>query len=111
MHSLQPGDLADACGLGLGHFRRLFKTTFGCSPRAWLAEQRIRHAADLLRESDISVDDLAQACGYESTPAFTRCFKRIMGQAPGQWRLWSQNVVTDREPCAARRRGRGRAGA
>ena len=81
-HDVKPEDLARDCGLALSHFRRLFKQTFHCSPRAWLARERIRHAASLIRDAGLSVEAAAKACGYQSMPSFTRCFKQVMGVTP-----------------------------
>lgn len=84
-HDVQPEDLAHACDLRLSYFRRCFKQSFGCSPRTWLARERIRHAASLIRDAGLGVEAAAQACGYASTPAFSRCFKKVMGISPKHW--------------------------
>ncbi len=83
---LEPADLAAACDLALAHFRRRFRATYGCSPRTWLARERIQAAAELLRFSPMTIADAAAASGYASVPAFCRCFKQVMGMAPGRWR-------------------------
>ena len=84
-HDVQPEDLAHACGLQLSYFRRCFKQTFQCNPRSWLARERIRHAASLIRDAGLGVEETAIACGYASTPAFSRCFKKVMGVSPKHW--------------------------
>ena len=85
LHNVQAEDLARICGLQLSYFRRLFKRSFHCNPRSWLARERIKHAASLIRDAGLSVEEAAQACGYASTPTFSRCFKRVMGVNPSSW--------------------------
>ncbi len=47
---LAPDDLARAVGLSGDYFARLFRASFGVSPRQWLADERIRAAARLLHD-------------------------------------------------------------
>ena len=83
-YALTPEDLAHACGLRPTYFRRRFKVSFGMSPRRWLAHERMRHAATLLRETDLKVEAVAEACGFSSLPTFSRRFKAEMGISPRQ---------------------------
>jgi len=43
-------------------------------------------AAELLASSDLSVSQIANRVGYDSQEAFSRAFKRRMGDAPSTWR-------------------------
>ena len=85
-HDVKPEDLARVCKLALSHFRRRFKQSFLCSPRTWIARERIRHAATLMRDAGLTVEAAAQACGYQSMPSFSRCFKQVMGKSPSAYR-------------------------
>jgi AraC-like DNA-binding protein len=43
-------------------------------------------AGHLLRRDGLSLGEVAAKVGYESEAAFSKAFKREMGQAPGAWR-------------------------
>lgn len=83
---LRPADLAQATGLSEDYFTRLFKRSFGLSPRAWLLRQRIRVAAMRLADSTSTVKNVAQQFGYEDLYLFSRQFKQVMGQSPRAYR-------------------------
>jgi AraC-like DNA-binding protein len=51
----------------------------------YLALWRMQFASRLLREGE-SVSSVATAVGYESEAAFSRAFKKLVGQAPATWR-------------------------
>jgi AraC family transcriptional regulator, alkane utilization regulator len=64
----------------------------GVSPKRYLTEWRLQLAADLLRESPLSLADLAGRVGYESEAAFSRAFKRHLGAPPAAWRDTARRV-------------------
>lgn len=81
-----PGDLAKECGLSAGYFSRVFRASFGMSPRRWLVEQRIRLAARLIVESNMNVTQVADHLGYRDVYLFSRQFKQVTGQSPSRYR-------------------------
>jgi AraC-like DNA-binding protein len=80
------GDLADACELSRSHFTRAFKVTTGSTPFQWLLAQRIQRAKDLLLNSRLPIDQVAEQCGFADQSHFTRSFLKIVNATPGQWR-------------------------
>ena len=52
----------------------------------YLSRQRLRFAAERLREGRESVAGVAMEVGYESEAAFSRAFKREFGRSPAAWR-------------------------
>ena len=44
-------------------------------------------AKDLLRSADLGLAAVARRVGYDSEEAFSRAFKRELGQAPSVWRV------------------------
>ncbi len=83
---LSPADLAEAVGLSADYFARLFRKSFDLSPRAWLVDQRVRHAAAALVNSGRSVSQIAVDYGYQDVFLFSRQFKRIMHMSPLRYR-------------------------
>ncbi len=80
------GEVAQACDLSPGHFGELFRRTTGKSPFHWLRDQRLAMSLRLMRGSDMSLSELALACGFASQSHFTRLFSAAHGVSPGQWR-------------------------
>jgi len=79
-------ELARELGLSPGHFRVLFRATYGCAPRTHLMRERMRRAAVLLLESTQSISAIARALGYEDIFVFSRLFKKVWGQSPRAYR-------------------------
>lgn len=80
------GELATACGLSRSHFARAFKIATGATPLEWLAQQRISLAQEYLRHTALSVENIADRCGFADQSHFTRAFYRHVGETPGRWR-------------------------
>ena len=78
--------LADAASLSRATFARRFTRLVGEPPLAYLMRWRMNLAAKALRETGRSLDEIARAVGYESGPAFSKAFRRLYGEAPGQYR-------------------------
>ena len=83
---LIPRDLAAELDLSPDYFARLFHKSFGLSPRAWLVDQRIRHAAAALVNSTRSVSQIAADFGYDDVFLFSRQFKQVLGAGPRAYR-------------------------
>lgn len=65
---------------------RRFTERVGRPPMQYLAQWRMRVAADLLRQSGEKVATIAGKVGYSSEAAFSRVFKKTTGYSPGAWR-------------------------
>ncbi|MFA7342661.1 MAG: AraC family transcriptional regulator [Terrimicrobiaceae bacterium] len=81
-----PRDLARVAGLSPDYFARHFRQTYGVSPRRWILQERLRHAAVLLDESTIRVGEVAERLGYANYHLFSRQFKAFHGLSPRAWR-------------------------
>jgi AraC family transcriptional regulator len=57
-------DLAAAACLSEFHFARMFKASFGMSPHAWVMQRRLVRARALLAQGALSLEEVAQRCGY-----------------------------------------------
>jgi len=78
--------LARAVGLSRSAFAARFTDLVGEPPLEYVSRWRMTKAAELLRESDLSVLDVAERSGYSSEAAFNRAFKRHGGTAPARYR-------------------------
>jgi transcriptional regulator GlxA family with amidase domain len=78
--------LAEVSGVSEAHFARSFKRAFGLPPHRYLLTRRIEQATTLLRDTELSITDIAFATGWESLGTFGRIFRDITGQNPGAMR-------------------------
>jgi AraC family transcriptional regulator len=78
--------LADQAGLSKFHFQRLFKAATGVSPSRYHINLRMEEARRLLRETRMSVIDVALEVGYTDPSHFARLFRRETGLSPSEYR-------------------------
>ncbi|OZB95487.1 AraC family transcriptional regulator [Paenibacillus sp. XY044] len=86
MESVPIHRLAELCCLSVTHFRRVFHKSMGMAPLDYINNVRIQVAAALLCHSDSSILTISEEVGYATLSSFNRHFKRVMGDAPTQWR-------------------------
>jgi AraC family transcriptional regulator len=84
---LSLANIASECGLSAAHFTRAFKISTGMPPHRWLMGQRIQQSKRLLRESTLSLTEIALECGFSDQSHFTRAFSAAVGVTPGRWQL------------------------
>ena len=82
--------LAKVSGVSEAHFARSFKDAFGVPPHRYLLTRRIERACALLRDTELSITDIAFQTGWKSLGTFGRTFRDVTGETPGvvraQWR-------------------------
>lgn len=78
--------LATRVGMSRSAFAARFKALVGEAPLEYLTRCRMQKAAELLRESDMKLFEIATRIGYASEGAFNKAFKRHMGTTPGRFR-------------------------
>lgn len=80
------GELADQACLSEFHLARMFRTSFGLPPAAWIAAQRLDRARELLRATDLPLADVAARCGYANPSHFSHRFRESVGVTPNVYR-------------------------
>lgn len=78
--------LAAKAGLSKFHFLRLFKNATGDSPSQYHINLRLDLAKKLLRETSMSILEVALEVGYTNPSHFARLFRREAGVAPSEYR-------------------------
>ena len=68
-------EIAAFCGLNRSYFGKVFRETMGESPQAFLLHYRMARAAQLLKETRLSVGEIAQQVSYDNQLHFSRAFK------------------------------------
>ncbi len=78
--------LARSVGMGRSNFAAHFTQQVGRAPMELVAEQRMEHAASLLRQGKLKIAEISEMAGYGSEAAFSRRFTRHFGISPSQMR-------------------------
>lgn len=81
-HGWTVASLAEAVGVSRAALARRFTDLVGEPPMAFLTEWRLALAADLLQESDSTIESIAGKVGYGSAFALSAAFKRHFGVSP-----------------------------
>ena len=90
---IQATHIAERCDVSVRKLERLFQKHLGTSPMQYYTNLRLEHAHDLVMHTDMSLLDIAIACGFGSSGALTKKFKRNFVLTPSQMR--------DRDPVGA----------
>jgi len=85
--------LARVSGVSEAHFARSFKQAFGVPPHRYLLTRRIERAMALLRDTELSVTEIAFDTGWSSLGTFGRIFREIAGESPGAIRALARASV------------------
>lgn len=88
-----PAWLAKIAKMPSHRFARTMKLIFGLTPTQYIAKSRLGKASSLLMQSNKSIAEIAQVCGYFDHSAFSRAFKKATGYSPidfrKQWHSFS----------------------
>ncbi len=68
------------------YLSKKFKNTIGIGISEYVTYARITKAEELLCETDLSITEVAQQCGYNDSNYFSTVFKRVKGLSPQQYR-------------------------
>ncbi len=85
-HRLTVAEMAATVGLSESWFATVFKQTTGQTPLQWQMGARIGQAQRLLRDTDLTVADVAAQIGFSDQAHLTRVFRQVAGETPAAWR-------------------------
>ena len=92
MNDISVENIAESSGLNRSYFGKIFKDSVGKSPQEFLIHYRMIKAAELLKLTHYSVNEIGCAVGYPNQLHFSRAFKNIYGVSPRKWRNANQEV-------------------
>jgi AraC family transcriptional regulator, alkane utilization regulator len=78
--------LAQQVNMSRSGFAARFKELMAEAPLHYLTRWRMCRAVELLQSSNYTITEVAKQVGYDSDTAFSKAFKRQMGQSPSQYR-------------------------
>jgi len=74
--------IAKSTGLSRRQIERLFKRDLNCVPKHYYLEMRLRRARELLLQTAMPIMDITTACGFQSPPHFSKCYRMQFGYPP-----------------------------
>lgn len=79
-------DIADKIGINRSYLTSIFKREMKMSPQAFLIQVRLERAAQLLRETDMLIGNVAFAVGYSDALSFSKAFKQKYQVSPSEYK-------------------------
>jgi len=79
---ISPSILAAEVGMSTRQLERLFRRYLNRSPKRYYMELRLQKARNLLMQTDMSVINVALACGFSSPSHFSKCYRSHYGTTP-----------------------------
>lgn len=79
-------ELALHCCISESRLYHIFREQLGTTPIRYRNELRVENAAELLRATDLSIDEIAERCGFHSTTYFRETFRHSTGLPPSEYR-------------------------
>ena len=79
-------ELAQSCHCSRSSFEKKFRRVFGTPPGQYLLNLRLSAAESMLRETDDSCAQIAEACGFANQFIFSRLFSKRYGISPRDYR-------------------------
>ncbi len=86
-------EMAADARLSSSQFTRRFKGVTGLSPNRFIVEERLARAESYLRETEMSVQEIAARLGYRDGYFFSRQFRKFRGVAPSRIRRRALGVA------------------
>jgi transcriptional regulator GlxA family with amidase domain len=75
-------EIASLVGVSRRQIERLFKRYVGQVPTNYYMDIRLRRARGLLLQTPMSIMEIAVACGFQSPPHFSKCYRNMFGHTP-----------------------------
>lgn len=85
-HDLPVTDIAAVSGVSQQYLGRLFRRELGTTIEKYIQDRRIWEAKTLLRETDKSVYEISELCGFSSSGYFSTVFRKITALSPREYR-------------------------
>ncbi|HEY4112131.1 AraC family transcriptional regulator [Puia sp.] len=79
-------DIGGVAAMNSQHFLRMFKQVYNITPHQYLIDLKLRKARALLEGTDLTINDICQAIGFESVFSFSVLFKGRFGVPPSVFR-------------------------
>jgi transcriptional regulator GlxA family with amidase domain len=93
---ISPSNLAKSVNMSTRQLERLFRRYLNRSPKRYYMELRLEKARNLLLQTDMSVINVALACGFTSPSHFSKCYRSHFNRTPYRERGSPTNTGAER---------------
>ena len=83
---LRMEEVAEASGLSLSYFRKLFVKVYKISPRSYISKLRLHKADELLQYTTMNISEISDALKFENQYYFSNFYKKHKGISPQKYR-------------------------
>lgn len=90
--NLSVAEISKMCNVTQNYFCRLFKEYSGLTPQEYLLKAKIAKAKIALKETNLSVFEIAEQCGFQDGSYFCRIFKKKTGVPPLKYRKSREDI-------------------
>ena len=80
-------DAAASLSMSPALFIKTFREATGMTPHKWVVQRRLDKAVTFLENTDLSISEIALACGFTDQSHFARVFSAHKGTSPRKWRM------------------------
>jgi transcriptional regulator GlxA family with amidase domain len=98
---LSLNEIAAATGLSRRQIERLFQRHLHCVPKRYYLAMRLRRARELLLNTSMPIVEITTACGFQSPPHFSKCYRVHFGHPPSAERRVPAESAARLEPLLA----------
>lgn len=78
--------LADVGGFNPSYLSRLFRQVYNQTITDYIYQKRMKYAEDLLKDTNLKIQEIAEKTGYLSSHSFARAFRNLHGASPAEYR-------------------------
>lgn len=79
--------ISEELGISQYYFCRLFKQSTGMTPHAYWIQQRVNRSKQLLKQRELTINDIAIECGFANPSHFAKHFRNHTGISPKEFRM------------------------
>ena len=90
-NNLSLDELALLCNMSLSTFKREFDKNYDSSPAKYIRKRKLAKAAELLKNTNNRISDVAYDCGFSDLSHFSKSFQKAYQLSPTDYRL-NQNA-------------------
>jgi AraC-like DNA-binding protein len=83
---ITPGKVAEVLGYNPDYLERVYRKVYGQTLTESIHRRRVRQACSYLLDTDMTIEQIARACGFSDADYFRRIFRRYQQSAPSTYR-------------------------
>ena len=93
--TIEVKDLVRFIGFSRGYLTTAFKRVYGISVQEYLLRVRMQKAKELLKATELQIQEIGARVGYEDQLNFSRIFRKYEGISPSEYRRRANGTETD----------------